>query len=142
MQMSSSPLRPHSPQIDSAEAQDLRRLKERIALLPAHQPFQELEVIATLGMGGFGRVELVSCRPVTMSPDPVTSRPPASYWISSSCVPPIHTADNSVQYYVQYYFIVPNSYELCPVCFNTDVVSTSLFMNVNVDPKIPSEELW
>lgn len=56
-----SSLRPHSPQIDSAEAQELRRVKERIATLPTHQPFQELEVIATLGMGGFGRVELVSC---------------------------------------------------------------------------------
>ncbi|TMS04964.1 cGMP-dependent protein kinase 2, partial [Larimichthys crocea] len=49
---------PHSPQIDSAEAQELRRLKEKIAFLPPQQPFQELEVIATLGMGGFGRVEL------------------------------------------------------------------------------------
>ncbi|TKS85160.1 cGMP-dependent protein kinase 2 [Collichthys lucidus] len=50
---------PHSPHIDSAEAQELRRLKEKIAFLPAQQPFQELKVIATLGMGGFGRVELV-----------------------------------------------------------------------------------
>uniref|UniRef100_A0A8P4FWA8 cGMP-dependent protein kinase n=1 Tax=Dicentrarchus labrax TaxID=13489 RepID=A0A8P4FWA8_DICLA len=55
-------LRPHSPQIDSAEAHELRRLRERIALLPPNQPFQELEVIATLGMGGFGRVELVKLK--------------------------------------------------------------------------------
>uniref|UniRef100_A0A8D3B132 cGMP-dependent protein kinase n=1 Tax=Scophthalmus maximus TaxID=52904 RepID=A0A8D3B132_SCOMX len=48
--------------IDSAEAQELRRLRERIALLPPHQPFQELEVVATLGMGGFGRVELVKLK--------------------------------------------------------------------------------
>ena len=54
-------VRPHSPQIDLAEAQELKRLREKIALLPLHQPFQQLEVIATLGMGGFGRVELVSC---------------------------------------------------------------------------------
>ncbi|XP_077352503.1 cGMP-dependent protein kinase 2 isoform X3 [Festucalex cinctus] len=53
---------PHSPQIDSAEAQELRRLKERIAPLPHNQPFQHLEVIATLGMGGFGRVELVKLK--------------------------------------------------------------------------------
>ncbi|XP_078129150.1 cGMP-dependent protein kinase 2 [Sander vitreus] len=53
---------PHSPQIDSAEAQELRRLREKIALLPPHQPFQELEIIATLGMGGFGRVELVKLK--------------------------------------------------------------------------------
>ncbi|XP_018546058.1 cGMP-dependent protein kinase 2-like, partial [Lates calcarifer] len=39
-----------------------RMLRERIALLPPHQPFQELEVIATLGMGGFGRVELVKLK--------------------------------------------------------------------------------
>ncbi|CAJ1057631.1 cGMP-dependent protein kinase 2 [Xyrichtys novacula] len=53
---------PHSPQIDSAEAQELKRLRERISLLPSRQPFQELEVIATLGMGGFGRVELVKLK--------------------------------------------------------------------------------
>ncbi|KAI9536034.1 cGMP-dependent protein kinase 2 [Dissostichus eleginoides] len=49
---------PHSPHIDSAEAQELRRLREKISLLP----FQDLEVIATLGMGGFGRVELVKLK--------------------------------------------------------------------------------
>uniref|UniRef100_A0A8C9ZV92 cGMP-dependent protein kinase n=1 Tax=Sander lucioperca TaxID=283035 RepID=A0A8C9ZV92_SANLU len=43
-------------------AQELRRLREKIALLPPHRPFQELEVIATLGMGGFGRVELVKLK--------------------------------------------------------------------------------
>uniref|UniRef100_A0A671UG49 cGMP-dependent protein kinase n=1 Tax=Sparus aurata TaxID=8175 RepID=A0A671UG49_SPAAU len=53
---------PYSPQSDSAEAQELKRLKERIVLLPQHQPFQELELIATLGMGGFGRVELVKLK--------------------------------------------------------------------------------
>ncbi|XP_034536959.1 cGMP-dependent protein kinase 2 [Notolabrus celidotus] len=53
---------PYSPQMDSAEAQELKRLRERISLLPPHQPFQELEVIATLGMGGFGRVELVKLK--------------------------------------------------------------------------------
>lgn len=46
--------------MDPAEARQLRRLRERIALLSADRPFQNLEVIATLGMGGFGRVELVS----------------------------------------------------------------------------------
>ncbi|CAG14597.1 unnamed protein product, partial [Tetraodon nigroviridis] len=51
---------PHSPHMDSAEAQHFRRLREKIALLSADRPFQSLEVIATLGMGGFGRVELVS----------------------------------------------------------------------------------
>ncbi|XP_010781577.1 cGMP-dependent protein kinase 2 [Notothenia coriiceps] len=48
---------PHSP-IDSAEAQELKRLREKISLLP----FKDLEVIATLGMGGFGRVELVKLK--------------------------------------------------------------------------------
>lgn len=46
--------------MDTTEAQQHKRLIERIALLPAHRPFQHLELIATLGMGGFGRVELVS----------------------------------------------------------------------------------
>ncbi|XP_029496623.1 cGMP-dependent protein kinase 2-like [Oncorhynchus nerka] len=54
---------PHSPVIDSSpEAQEVHRLRERIAVLPTHDPFQDLEVIATLGMGGFGRVELVKLR--------------------------------------------------------------------------------
>uniref|UniRef100_UPI0037E92957 cGMP-dependent protein kinase 2 n=1 Tax=Semicossyphus pulcher TaxID=241346 RepID=UPI0037E92957 len=53
---------PYSPQMDSAEAHELRRLRERISLLPPHQPFLELEVVATLGMGGFGRVELVKLK--------------------------------------------------------------------------------
>lgn len=55
-----SSFRLHSPQMDSAEAQQHRRLRDRIALLSAHRPFQHLDIIATLGMGGFGRVELVS----------------------------------------------------------------------------------
>ncbi|XP_013858163.1 cGMP-dependent protein kinase 2 [Austrofundulus limnaeus] len=53
---------PHSHQVDSAETQELQRLRERVAALPAHQPFQQLEVIATLGVGGFGRVELVKLK--------------------------------------------------------------------------------
>lgn len=51
--------RAYSPQLDSVEAQEMRRLREKIALLPQHQPFQQLEIVATLGSGGFGRVELV-----------------------------------------------------------------------------------
>ncbi|CAG6018218.1 unnamed protein product [Menidia menidia] len=51
-----------SPPTESAEGLEMQSLRERIALLPAHQPFQELVVIATLGVGGFGRVELVSFR--------------------------------------------------------------------------------
>nr|XP_057934014.1 cGMP-dependent protein kinase 2 isoform X1 [Doryrhamphus excisus] len=53
---------PHSPQVDSADAQELIRLKEKMMLLPHHQPFQDLQVVATLGMGGFGRVELVKLK--------------------------------------------------------------------------------
>ncbi|KAJ3610689.1 hypothetical protein NHX12_022781 [Muraenolepis orangiensis] len=48
-----------SPQADSPAVQEWRRLQERLALLPKHLPFLKLEVVATLGMGGFGRVELV-----------------------------------------------------------------------------------
>uniref|UniRef100_A0A4W5RH78 cGMP-dependent protein kinase n=1 Tax=Hucho hucho TaxID=62062 RepID=A0A4W5RH78_9TELE len=54
---------PPSPLIDSSpEAQEVWRIRERIAVIPTHDPFQDLEVIATLGMGGFGRVELVKLR--------------------------------------------------------------------------------
>uniref|UniRef100_A0A8C7F8L4 cGMP-dependent protein kinase n=1 Tax=Oncorhynchus kisutch TaxID=8019 RepID=A0A8C7F8L4_ONCKI len=44
------------------ERRNVCRLRERIAVIPTHDPFQDLEVIATLGMGGFGRVELVKLR--------------------------------------------------------------------------------
>ncbi|XP_056466006.1 cGMP-dependent protein kinase 2-like [Gadus chalcogrammus] len=50
---------PQSPQADSPTQQEWRRLQDRLALLPHHMPFQRLEVIATLGVGGFGRVVLV-----------------------------------------------------------------------------------
>ncbi|KAK0152565.1 cGMP-dependent protein kinase 2 [Merluccius polli] len=50
---------PQSPQADSPTVQEWRRLQDRVALLPHHRPFHKLKVIATLGMGGFGRVELV-----------------------------------------------------------------------------------
>ena len=45
--------------MDPTYVQELKRLRERTALLPHDQPFQALEVVATLGVGGFGRVELV-----------------------------------------------------------------------------------
>uniref|UniRef100_A0AAQ5XJW1 cGMP-dependent protein kinase n=1 Tax=Amphiprion ocellaris TaxID=80972 RepID=A0AAQ5XJW1_AMPOC len=48
--------------VSLSQAMELRRLRERIAVLHVQQPFQELEVIATLGMGGFGRVELVKLK--------------------------------------------------------------------------------
>ncbi|XP_028325238.1 cGMP-dependent protein kinase 2 [Gouania willdenowi] len=51
-----------SPHTDSAEAVELQNLREKLALLPTHRPFQELEVVSTLGTGGFGRVELVRLR--------------------------------------------------------------------------------
>uniref|UniRef100_A0A3Q3GHM6 cGMP-dependent protein kinase n=1 Tax=Kryptolebias marmoratus TaxID=37003 RepID=A0A3Q3GHM6_KRYMA len=47
---------------NSAESKELQKLKERVAALPAQQPFQEFEVVATLGVGGFGRVELVKLK--------------------------------------------------------------------------------
>uniref|UniRef100_A0A8K9X204 cGMP-dependent protein kinase n=1 Tax=Oncorhynchus mykiss TaxID=8022 RepID=A0A8K9X204_ONCMY len=44
------------------ELSRLEATKLLIAVIPTHDPFQDLEVIATLGMGGFGRVELVKLR--------------------------------------------------------------------------------
>lgn len=41
---------------------DVVRLKELVAAFPSSRPFDQLEVIATLGVGGFGRVELVRPR--------------------------------------------------------------------------------
>lgn len=37
-------------------------LKEMVSTFSASRPFDHLEVVATLGVGGFGRVELVSPR--------------------------------------------------------------------------------
>ncbi|KAI2657617.1 cGMP-dependent protein kinase 2 [Labeo rohita] len=51
--MPQSPLYERSP-----EAAELRRLKEKAAGLSSNSFLKELQVVATLGMGGFGRVEL------------------------------------------------------------------------------------
>ncbi|XP_062376284.1 cGMP-dependent protein kinase 2 [Sardina pilchardus] len=47
----------------SAESLELRRLREKLLLLPSPCcPLQHMQRIATLGMGGFGRVELVKLK--------------------------------------------------------------------------------
>ncbi|XP_041922412.1 LOW QUALITY PROTEIN: cGMP-dependent protein kinase 2 [Alosa sapidissima] len=57
--MPQSPLQCES----SVEALELRRLRDKLSLLPSPScPFQHLQLIATLGMGGFGRVELVKLK--------------------------------------------------------------------------------
>ncbi|XP_065153380.1 cGMP-dependent protein kinase 2 [Paramisgurnus dabryanus] len=49
-----------SPLYDcSPEAAEIRRLRERAAALSCSTFLKELQIVATLGMGGFGRVELV-----------------------------------------------------------------------------------
>ncbi|RXN24782.1 cGMP-dependent kinase 2-like protein [Labeo rohita] len=55
--MPQSPLYERSP-----EAAELRRLKEKAAGLSSNSFLKELQVVATLGMGGFGRVELVKLK--------------------------------------------------------------------------------
>ncbi|XP_059194111.1 cGMP-dependent protein kinase 2 isoform X2 [Centropristis striata] len=41
---------------------DVIQLKEMVSVFPSSRPFDHLEVVATLGVGGFGRVELVKVR--------------------------------------------------------------------------------
>ncbi|TNN71724.1 cGMP-dependent protein kinase 2 [Liparis tanakae] len=41
---------------------DVLHLKEMVSEFPPSKPFDHLEVVATLGVGGFGRVELVKVR--------------------------------------------------------------------------------
>ncbi|XP_016356006.1 cGMP-dependent protein kinase 2 [Sinocyclocheilus anshuiensis] len=54
---------PQSPLYErSPEAAELRRLKEKAAGLSSNSFLKELQVVATLGMGGFGRVELVKLK--------------------------------------------------------------------------------
>ncbi|XP_026080228.1 cGMP-dependent protein kinase 2 isoform X1 [Carassius auratus] len=54
---------PQSPLYErSPEAAELRRLKEKAAGLSSYSFLKELQVVATLGMGGFGRVELVKLK--------------------------------------------------------------------------------
>uniref|UniRef100_A0A8C6WNQ2 cGMP-dependent protein kinase n=1 Tax=Neogobius melanostomus TaxID=47308 RepID=A0A8C6WNQ2_9GOBI len=48
-----------SPVPDPAEATELNRLRARLDLLRRERPLEQLQLIATLGTGGFGRVELV-----------------------------------------------------------------------------------
>ncbi|XP_023658783.1 cGMP-dependent protein kinase 2 [Paramormyrops kingsleyae] len=53
---------PGLPSADTPENTELQRLREKVACLSATHPFQHLEVVATLGVGGFGRVELVKLK--------------------------------------------------------------------------------
>ncbi|XP_033835640.1 cGMP-dependent protein kinase 2 isoform X3 [Periophthalmus magnuspinnatus] len=50
----------HDP--DPGESSDLLRLRDKLDQLRPDHPLDQLELIATLGMGGFGRVELVKLR--------------------------------------------------------------------------------
>ncbi|XP_033835638.1 cGMP-dependent protein kinase 2 isoform X1 [Periophthalmus magnuspinnatus] len=47
---------------DPGESSDLLRLRDKLDQLRPDHPLDQLELIATLGMGGFGRVELVKLR--------------------------------------------------------------------------------
>ncbi|KAG9344625.1 hypothetical protein JZ751_011297 [Albula glossodonta] len=54
---------PQSPLVDaSPEGRELQTLREKVSHLSVSSPFQDLQVVATLGMGGFGRVELVKLK--------------------------------------------------------------------------------
>lgn len=57
--MSSSRKRSVSRHQSQPLSPDVIRLKELVSVFPATRPFDQLEVVATLGVGGFGRVELV-----------------------------------------------------------------------------------
>ena len=39
---------------------DVIQLRDMVSVFPPSRPFDHLDAIATLGVGGFGRVELVS----------------------------------------------------------------------------------
>lgn len=45
--------------LSKALSLEMIQLKEKVARFSSSSPFQNLEIIATLGVGGFGRVELV-----------------------------------------------------------------------------------
>ncbi|XP_069482666.1 cGMP-dependent protein kinase 2 isoform X2 [Ambystoma mexicanum] len=49
-------------QCTTAVSLEVIQLKEKVARLSSTCPFQNLEIIATLGVGGFGRVELVKVK--------------------------------------------------------------------------------
>uniref|UniRef100_A0A8D0CKU5 cGMP-dependent protein kinase n=1 Tax=Scleropages formosus TaxID=113540 RepID=A0A8D0CKU5_SCLFO len=53
---------PRSPTADTPEERELMKLQEKAAHLPDTGPLQHLQVVATLGVGGFGRVELVKLK--------------------------------------------------------------------------------
>ncbi|KAH0502312.1 cGMP-dependent protein kinase 2 [Microtus ochrogaster] len=48
--------------LSKALSLEMIQLKEKVARFSSTSPFQNLEVIATLGVGGFGRVELVKVK--------------------------------------------------------------------------------
>ncbi|MBN3295847.1 KGP2 kinase, partial [Amia calva] len=54
---------PQSPLIDTTpEGSELTRVKEKMARISTNSPFKHLQIVTTLGMGGFGRVELVKMK--------------------------------------------------------------------------------
>ncbi|XP_033835639.1 cGMP-dependent protein kinase 2 isoform X2 [Periophthalmus magnuspinnatus] len=52
----------HGSNTYPGESSDLLRLRDKLDQLRPDHPLDQLELIATLGMGGFGRVELVKLR--------------------------------------------------------------------------------
>ncbi|KAM9742515.1 cGMP-dependent protein kinase 2 isoform 4-T4 [Dama dama] len=48
--------------LSKALSLEMIQLKEKVARFSSSSPFQNLEIIATLGVGGFGRVELVKVK--------------------------------------------------------------------------------
>ncbi|XP_069744324.1 cGMP-dependent protein kinase 2 [Narcine bancroftii] len=50
-----------APQV-SSECIEVRRLREKVAKLSSTSPSKNFDIIATLGMGGFGRVDLVKMK--------------------------------------------------------------------------------
>ncbi|KAF5926720.1 hypothetical protein HPG69_001349, partial [Diceros bicornis minor] len=48
--------------LSKAVSLEMIQLKEKVARFSSSSPFQNLEIIATLGVGGFGRVELVKVK--------------------------------------------------------------------------------
>ncbi|XP_072292973.1 cGMP-dependent protein kinase 2 [Eucyclogobius newberryi] len=54
--------RPKSLDLDPAQTSDLLKLRERLDQLKPDHPLDQMELMATLGVGGFGRVELVKMK--------------------------------------------------------------------------------
>ncbi|KAM9329816.1 cGMP-dependent protein kinase 2 [Gastrophryne carolinensis] len=74
-------------QLDSIVSLEIIHMKERVSNLSSTSPFNDLEIVTTLGVGGFGRVELVKVKNESLA-------------FALKCIKKRHIVDNRQQEHI------------------------------------------